>query len=1160
MSTLPGLARSVIAISVFAVLLVVPGALAATPVYNDPPTYDGRQRAPATKPAPEPPLPAAVSLAPTGLGPRTVVDDAGTAHIVWAEGGDQDGLADRAIYCRLKRGAKSCDIRHTLRAGPESSYNTDYSGPRIVRLGNQLVIFSLRYPIVVDKPDGGSSSTVWAWTSNDGGTSWSDPAIVGKRALGDMVVIGPSNDPSILNFQHDAFCGLCITEYKSGQYSGESGNLGVRSNDAYYAQMELDSTGAPVVSWVNLDGTTHFRRWSRQGSPIDPATWSAPVALPDSNETDMSGGPSGLAVMTVPRGQEQFVLRTVGAGGFGAPVPVTPAADRTPIFGALEQDGSGRQLAAWAGRNDFDKLDGVWLRVGSAGARPTFAPPKRLITGIHNGQIDLAATADGGGFAVYNHTGFCCNHGEIVASGFGNQAPNGNQGLGDLPGGGSQGTGTTCQQVKFGKFNATTAAGCFLHGTGDNSHLVVTGGEINLHGVRIIPEGGSKIIMDPRALRLDTTGAVRVVVSNPSIGEITLWRGEIHRDLSAVRPGTNLFDFPIGEYATKVLGFGVGTDVRIRLESDGVHIPLSLKLPPAFGGFSGNAELVATKDRGLIVDSLHIELGPVPLGALIINKVELDYIGSGDVWRGAGSVTIAGFGSLAATVEFRMGDFNSARISFTPTTPIPIGPFVYLLNINGGFTVEPIHIEAGARIGAGAAIQGQAPVSVNGRFEMDFPRSGPANFKMSGTVDVFFLEVGNGFLQFQTDGYAAFGGQLGPFSLGPLGLDARVGGFVDAGSGQFGADLSGKVEICIDVGVARPCAGAGADVALSNAGFAACATLKVVKTFTGGVRFPWEDFGPEILANPAAAAFALISHISIPCNTDGYRVAPPRPASARVAQQGGRVVSVPRGVPSFTVLLIGNGGKPQITATGPGGAVVRSGEQPTDTGFTASVGNLPATYLVLTKPRAGDWTIVPNPGSPEIAQVQTSDGYREATVKGRVTGKGRKRTITYRIRNLGHGQRVQFVERGRFGSNIVGSTAKRRGRLRFTIADARGGRRRVIALIQKDGLHTGRKTIGTYKAPGPIRPGKPRRLRARRKGKTVIVTWRPARGAQRHSVTLRGRHGTSVGRFVGRKTRKVRFDRIRRDERLRVTVYGVSKKFRRGGTARRVVKAVRLPR
>ena len=262
MSTLLRLARSVIAISALAVLLVAPAALAATPVYNDPPTYDGRQRAPATQPAPEPQLPPAVSLAPTGLAPRTVVDDAGTAHIVWAEGGDQDGLADRAIYCRLKRGAK--DVRHPPhaaggagvllqhrlhRARASSGWGTSSSSSASATRSSWT------------SPTAGPSSTVWAWTSNDGGTSWSDPAIVGKRAIGDMVVIGPSNDPSILNFQQDAFCGLCITEYKSGEYSADSGDLAARSGDSYYAQMELDSSGRPVVSWVNLDGTTYFRRW-----------------------------------------------------------------------------------------------------------------------------------------------------------------------------------------------------------------------------------------------------------------------------------------------------------------------------------------------------------------------------------------------------------------------------------------------------------------------------------------------------------------------------------------------------------------------------------------------------------------------------------------------------------------------------------------------------------------------------------------------------------------------------------------------------------------------------------------------------------------------------------------------------------------------------------
>ena len=459
------MARGFVGAVAIALALVGPAATeAAGAVYRDPPSYEGRKSAPKTQAAP---LPDPVSLSPEGLGPHLVVDDAGTAHIVWAEGGDQDGLADRVIYCRLKRGARACDIRHTLRAGPESSFNTDYQGPRIVRVGNQLVAFSKRYPVVVEKPDGGSSSTVWAWTSNDGGTTWSDPAIVGKYDLGDMVVIGSSDSPIILSFGYDAFCGLCITAYQSGQYSGSSGNLATRSNDAYYPQMELVN-GLPVVSWVNLDGTTHLRRWTGQGSVIDPNTWTQPTALPDADETDLAGGPSGLSLISASRTAtpRQFKLRTVGAGGFGAPVPVTPAKDSSPIFGTLEQDAGGRLLAAWSDRNDFAKKDGLWLRAAGAtpgGGQPSFAPAQRSIRGIANGQIDLAGTVDGGGFLAFNHTGGVVNHGEIMAGGFGNQTPNGQRGLGDIPGGGA--SGTTCQKVKFGSFTADAAAGCFLHGT-----------------------------------------------------------------------------------------------------------------------------------------------------------------------------------------------------------------------------------------------------------------------------------------------------------------------------------------------------------------------------------------------------------------------------------------------------------------------------------------------------------------------------------------------------------------------------------------------------------------------------------------------------------------------------------------------------------------------
>lgn len=1151
------LARSVLAATAALLVLGAGAAEAArAPVYRDPPSYDGLKRAPKTKPAP---LPDPVSLAPQGLGPRAVVDDAGTAHIVWAEGGADDGLADRLLYCRLKRGARACDVRHTLYAGPESPHNTDYAGPRIVRVGDQLVAFSHRYPVVVEKPDGGSSSTTWAWTSNDGGTSWSRPAIVGKHVLGDMVVIGADDDPTILNFNHDAFCGLCIQAYRSGQYSSQSGDLGVRGNDAYYAQMELER-GLPVVSWVNLDGTTHVRRWTGQGSVIDPATWTAPMSLPNSDEADLAGGPSGLSLLSTRRDARRFEARPIAGTAFGAPVPVTPATDSSPIFGTLEQDAGGRLMAAWSDRNEFAKKDGLWLRVAGAtpgGGSPSFEPARRLIRGVSNGQIDLVGAADGGGFAVFNHTGGVVDHGEIVAAGFGNQGPTGQPGLGAVPGGGA--SGTTCQKVKFGAFTADAAAGCFLHGTGDRSHLVVTGGEINLHGLRIIPEGNAKIVLDPRALRIDTIGRVRVVVSNATVGDITLWRGEIHADLSQVRPGTNLFEFPVGEFAADILGFRVGANVGVRLERDGVHIPLSLKLPAAFGGFAGEAELISTRERGLVLDSLHVHMGPLPLGPLIVNSFDIRYLASSDLWSGSGAVTLPGAGRLDADpVEFQGGDFKRARMSYTPPKPVPIGPFVYLLRIDGGFAVDPIAIEAGARIGAGAAFNGTAPVNVDGSFLMRFPPNGPADFTMKGRLSLFILQIASGYLNFQSDGYAAFGGRAGG-SFGPLRINADTNGFVDATTGTYGATLNGEVGLCIDIpGWGTECANAAARSAVSSKGIAGCVGFSLpepIGRVEGGLSFPWTAFDPLMYFNPVYAAAKVAAHIHAGCRVDEYVTPPPRPAPARVAQAGGTSFAIPSGLPTEGVKIEGDGGRPSVTVTGPGGVVVGTG-QPSAAGVVFHAG--PATtYIQLRRPRAGTWTVTPNQGSPAVTSVQVAHGFDPLRVQAKLAGRARRRAIEYRLSDRGHGQRAVFLERGKFGTRVIGATNQGKGKMRFAPADVRGRRRTVLVQLQRDGFVSSERRIGSFRAPPPIRPGRARRVRAVRKGNSVIVRWRPAKGAQRQVVRVRGRHGTSLARLTGRRARKARFVRVRRDQKLNVTVVGISKKLRSGPVARRKLRAAR---
>lgn len=1156
--------NTAIAAGALALLVLDAGAVAAGPVvYRDPPSYEGVKTAPKTQapPAPQPPPP--VTLSAAGTFPDVLVDEAGTAHIVWNE--DRGDAADVVVYCRMLRGASGCDARSELRSEiPDSDPDARYDSggnPKIVRLGDQLIVFSKRYPVVRDKPDGASSHTVLAWTSGDGGTQFTaTPTIVGKRNLGQMVVVGGPADPLILNLGVDPFCGapgpasLCLQGYRSGEYAAEEGNLSTTADENYYEQLVLDEQGRPVMAASDLAYNTFIRRWRGTGSPLDAAQWTAPTVVP-SDQSSLAGGPAGVFLMGKPQsGSGPYsVARLDPRGEQYVPAKATvvsPGSDN--VLGRLLQGPDGRLLAAWEQRDR-----GLLLRTSgdAPGATPSFGPARRIAPGPDNGQIALGAAADGGGFVAYNHTAGVVGEGEIQAAGFGSQYRTGALGLADLAGGGvtpgGAGTGGSCGELSFGAFTAEAVGGCLLKGTGERSQEYVTSGEINLWGVRIIPEGATRIIIDPKRLQLDTTGTVRVVVTAPEpVGDVLLFRGELHRDLSKVVPGTNLFEFSTGQAAKGILGFDVAGGIDVRLERDGVHIPLDLELPPAFGGFQARAEFVADQDAGLRVDSVHLKVGPVPLGFLLVNRIELDYVGGEDLWSGSGSVTVPAGGTLDLSAQFRMGAFKSATFSFTPGTPVAIGPFVYLLQFGGGLSLEPTTINANATLGAGAAVNGEAPLKVRGDLTMVFPSQGPGRFDLKGEVSVFLFQIADGRLLFETDGYAAFFGRAG-LELGPLEVDARLDGFIDAPSGQYGASLDGRVDLCVVVDVelteVRVCGGARAGAAVSSKGFAACARINPpdpVGGFEAGLTYPWADWRPEFLINPLLFSASLLGHLG-GCNVEEYKFPPPR---ARAAQAGGATtLEVPAGLPSQTILLTGEGGRPDVTVAGPNGEA--------GTVFHAEGGS--ATYALLDRPAAGTWTITPREGSPAIAQILTADGYEPAKVKGRLGGKGRRRTIRYTIDNGGSGQEIVFQESGAFGTHVLGAAQGASGTLRFRPADAKGGRRDVVALVQRNGITTDTIALGSYIAPGPQRPGKVRRLQARRRGRSVVVTFRPASGAARHAVTIAGAKGTRQGQLLGKGRRTAAFPAVHEDEKVTVTVRGMSAKLRLGPAARRTLRALR---
>ena len=1130
------------------------------PTYRSP-AYHGAHPIPATLP-PVPPKPTPLSA--SGRFPNVFVDHAGTSHIVWVEDGTTG--PDVVHYCRLKRAQTSCDNPAASQAltpqkeygdGDDPRFNVSTDGARILQVGQEIVILDYRYPTVYLKPDGSDQSrTVLEWVSEDGGNSFTGPALAGNQSInGGVVEFGPDTHPTLLTTTDTVTGGTFVQAIAPGQYSGDSANLAADAPDgAYSGSLALDG-GLPVAAFANLSDQSLVRRWTGSGSPADAATWGPPSVVPG-DEPKLAGGPSGLFLMNRPAGNKPYVVRRLSGATVGSPATVSDANDA--VRRDFIQTSSGSFVAAWESR--AGKTPGVRMTTSNDGN--TWSSPAPLIAAPDAGQISLGAAGDGGGVAVVNRTGAVNAAGPIVALAYGQRAPTGEPGIAGIAGGGDPTQSTSCTTVTFGVVKANSAAGCFLHGTGAAAGQVVSDGELNLNGLRIVPDRGVQILIDPRAHVLTTTGAVRVMLVGGGV-DITLWHGPLHVELPLAGSGQTLFSFDTSQFPVDLAGFGIDGRIDVILTPNGVRVPIALKLPPVFGDVRGNAELVADQATGLHLTSLHIHVGNILLGPLLIDHIDLDYSGDGNVWKGDGKVIFppAGLGgALGASVEFDNGAFKHGGLVYEPPPPgIVIGPFVYINSIDGELDLDPTHIGAGARIGAGTpGVDGVSPVNVDGHFDMTFPSSPkPDDFKMSGALSFFIIPVARGYLDFTSDGYASFGGEAN-LTLGPLYVGGNTDGFVDATSGQFGAAISGDVGLQVSVLGQDFSIGLGIDAAVSNAGFAACGKVDIPELFppfktihvTGGVEFPWKDIGPETLANPVLLQIALLTHLHVSvagignaCTTDAYRVAP-RPPGAAAAQAGVTTVQIPKGLPSETILLVGDGGAPAATVTGPGGATVGgSGPQ---AGYALTPKGFQATYVVLDHPAAGTWTVTPQPGSPSISKVMLADGYAQATVAAHLGGRGRARTIDYRITNRGHGQTVSFAERGTFGTRVIGAARSARGTLRFAPADARGGRRTVLAFISHDGIVVRRVTLGSYLAPGPRSPARVGHARAHAGRRGLALTWSPVSGAAQYVIHVSGSHGMRRLFVVSSKTHRFRVAAAAPGDRLSATIAARDRSGRTG--------------
>jgi hypothetical protein len=605
--------------------------------------------------------------------------------------------------------------------------------------------------------------------------------------------------------------------------------------------------------------------------------------------------------------------------------------------------------------------------------------------------------------------------------------------------------------------------------------------------------------------------------------------------------------------APKIAKFGglsLGGGLEISLLNRASEFKLSLKLPDVFSfGFKREAEgsviVRATNLDGLQFEGARISHIPqVFLGPLLVNDLFFEYRKTGEVWSGGANFQFPGISPVQIKAAppppdygfgLKGGKFEHAGggIAF-PIPPRPqLFPGVSLQEIGGAIGIKPYRFTGRLAIAAAeiAAIDGSAFIALASQ---DQPYDFPEEFAPPGLdflagrhLDTVSIAVGgqsqlqvpvlgqipliNSYLFYAYPDYVEFGGGFKfekNFDDQKFSVEGGVGGFASIGRRLF--NLEGKVQGCLDVDViGKVCKGVDAVISSKGIGFCTVVPIPVspfgpVIPVDAGLGFKWGDSTPDIMI--------------FSCDAGPYREA--RPASARAAQAGARSFTLPAGLPSAMVKVTGAEGPPSVVLTGPKGERIVAPQ--TEAGAVSQnaavlrLAQAKTTLIALKAPSAGRWTITPQPGS-TVTSVATRVGLAAPSIKARVSGRGQRRVLTYDVRQDA-GQTVSFVERGARTWRPIGNATAAHGRIAFTPADGSAGKRRIVALVQRDGVVKQTIEVARYAAPGMARPAKPRRLRvARRRGSALVASWARARGAFQYSVTVQLGNGRRLLRLTKRR-------------------------------------------
>ena len=683
--------------------------------------------------------------------------------------------------------------------------------------------------------------------------------------------------------------------------------------------------------------------------------------------------------------------------------------------------------------------------------------------------------------------------------------------------------------VRFDYVDARSES-CMVRRSG---HFEATNAEVRINGLVVEPADDSRptLLIDPGAGTIkgkELTRPWRVsVASSPTI---PIYAGPIDWKFT----GT-------GDGPRKVLGFDISGVKKLNglpvtgydasfLRSGKATIKPTLRLDfwpfNYFGNITTSATFTTDNDHGADFSGLELKLPKVTALALELKDVQLKWQ-QGGTWAGGATLVLRTAKSLEVGAGFgiKNGGFDYLRGSIGNLNK-PIGSGIFLQAIGFEVADSPLRLSGSIGVSAGPAVAGVKAIGVGGTLKATL--ADPFIIEIAGNARVADrFKLGEAFVRYSSTGFFQFGAKA-DWDFWRLSLGGSVEGWVD---GLQAFNVEGSLRACLDVWGPDPCGSAKG--ILSSKGIAGC--VGVYGYYVG-----------------AGATWNFDFDAFTGCDLAPYREV--KPARARAA---GTLTStrLPQGLRSAAWEVTAEGGPTGVTLAGPNGeSVTVSRDAPVvqNDQFLAQLRQDGTTFVLVNKPAAGVWTLSDD-GTAPVRLVREARGLPEPSVSARVRGRGRARVLSWNMRRI-PGQRVTFAEIGKDVRNAIATTKGVRGSVRFRPADGPAGRRRIVALVEQNGLPRTTLTAGSYRAPGTLRPGRPRALRAQRKRSRLVVSWRPRPSGFRHAVHFRLSDGRRLVRVVATKRRRVVLKGVPRRVSARVKVQGLGHANGKGPAARVSVK------